>query len=63
MEPIIMHIIEIVSALAIIVGIWAYARRRAQAKADAAALAADDAEAAAANKPAVTPLAAGGRRK
>jgi len=51
-----MHIIEIVSALAIIVGIWAYARRRAQKKADAAALAD-------ASKPVISPLAAGGRQK
>jgi hypothetical protein len=52
--------ITLMSAVGIIGGVWIYARRRAQAKADAAALAA---EAAAATKSAITPLAAGGRRK
>jgi hypothetical protein len=51
-----MHIIAIVCALAIIAGVWFYARRRAQKKADAAALVAG-------TQPTINPLAAGGRRK
>jgi hypothetical protein len=52
----IMHIIAIVCSLAIIAGVWVYARRKAKQRADAAALVADSA-------PTVGTAAAGGRQK
>ena len=51
-----MHIIAIVCALAIIAGVWVYSRRRAQKKADAAALVAG-------MQPTISTQAAGQRQR